>query len=222
MQPYFFPYAGYFRLFAEVDEFVIFDDVQFPRRGRVHRTETRGSDGDVKWLTLPIVRAPQDTLIGDLEFAPDARAMLDARLARLPWMEQPRGPAHARFIEHLRGPLPPFLDYLGRGLELVCDVLDIPFAVSRSSALDLDPAVRGQDRIIAIARALGATDYINAPGGVSLYDPTYFRERGIDLHFLAPSDGAYRYLLPSLLAEDPRAIAADVRAQSRFQEPPRP
>ena len=39
MQPYLFPYAGYFRLLSQVDEFVIYDCVQFPRRGRVHRTE---------------------------------------------------------------------------------------------------------------------------------------------------------------------------------------
>ena len=55
MQPYFFPYVGYFGLLAHVDEFVIFDCVQFPRRGRVHRTEvTPASDGEQRWLRVEV------------------------------------------------------------------------------------------------------------------------------------------------------------------------
>src|ERR1035437_8840548 len=86
MQPYFFPYAGYFRLFAVADVFVIFDCVQFPRRGRVHRTEVRGPLGTPEWLTLPLAYHSRDVLIRDLEFAPNARDRFDQRLARLPWL----------------------------------------------------------------------------------------------------------------------------------------
>jgi len=71
MQPYFFPYAGYFRLFTHVDEFVIFDCVQFPRRGRVHRCEFVAANGTLEWLTLPLARQSRDVLIRDLEFALD-------------------------------------------------------------------------------------------------------------------------------------------------------
>ena len=45
MQPYFVPYAGYFRLFAASDLFVIYDCVQFPRRGWVHRNKMFAADG---------------------------------------------------------------------------------------------------------------------------------------------------------------------------------
>ena len=76
MQPYFFPYAGYFRLFAAVDEFVIFDCVQFPRRGRVHRCEVPRSGAGREWLTLPLARQPRDVLIRSL-------SLLRARARRL-------------------------------------------------------------------------------------------------------------------------------------------
>src|SRR5689334_2859030 len=66
MQPYFFPYAGYFRLFAQVDEFISFDCVQFRRRGRIHRTEVPGPGGSLQWLTLPLAYAPRETLIRDV------------------------------------------------------------------------------------------------------------------------------------------------------------
>ena len=57
MQPYFFPYAGYFRLFAAVDTFIIYDCVQFPRRGRVHRVEVPGPDGNAH-VADPAARLP--------------------------------------------------------------------------------------------------------------------------------------------------------------------
>ena len=65
MQPYYYPYAGYFRLFAATDLFIILDSVQWNRRGRVHRYER--SDG--RWVTLPIKKTDRDTtMIKDLQW----------------------------------------------------------------------------------------------------------------------------------------------------------
>ena len=86
MQPYFFPYGGYFRLFAAVDQFVVFDCVQFPRRGRVHRSQVPGPGGGREWLTLPLARQPRDVRICDLAFASDARDRFDRSLERYPWL----------------------------------------------------------------------------------------------------------------------------------------
>ena len=57
MQPYFVPYAGYFRLFAAADVFVAYDCVQFPRRGWVHRNRLPTATGMSDWLTLPVRNA---------------------------------------------------------------------------------------------------------------------------------------------------------------------
>ena len=57
MQPYFVPHAGYFRLFAASDLFVVFDCVQFPRRGWVHRNRLPDAQGRARWLTLPLSKA---------------------------------------------------------------------------------------------------------------------------------------------------------------------
>src|SRR5262245_31097005 len=83
MQPYFFPYAGYFRLFAASDLFVIYDCVQFTRRGWVHRNMLTDVSGEARWLTLPLEKAPQDVLIRDLRFPPNAAELLADRLRRL-------------------------------------------------------------------------------------------------------------------------------------------
>jgi hypothetical protein len=220
MQPYFLPYAGYFRLFHEVDEFVVYDCVQFPRRGRVHRTEVPGPSGAVEWLTLPLLRQPREVRIMDLRFAPDARTRFDERLERLPVMRSPTGPAAARVADLLRGPLDDVVGFIESGLGLACELLGLPFRVTRSSALDIDPSVRGQERLLAVAVGRGATTYVNAPGGVALYDADRFRDHDIELRFLAPYEGAYRYLLPALLTVDPVAIAADVRATTHLIDAP--
>lgn len=214
MQPYLYPYAGYFRLLHAVDEFVIFDCVQFPRRGRVHRCAIPDGRGGETWLTLPLARHPVDTRIADLRFASDARAELDARLGRLPWLREGRGPAADAVRAHLAGPLGDPVDFLEAGIRLVADVLGLHPVIGRSSTLDLPDTLRGQDRVLAAALAVGATSYVNAPGGVTLYDPDRFAAAGVELWFLHAYHGAYRHLLPALVREDPAAIAADVRVTS--------
>src|SRR5215469_12595064 len=96
MQPYFFPYPRYFRLFAEVDEFIIHDDSQFIKAGRVNRTEVTGPGGNIEWLTLPLAQHSSTTLIRDCAFASDARARVDRSLRRLSWIAASAGPAAQR------------------------------------------------------------------------------------------------------------------------------
>ena len=88
MQPYFIPYTGYFRLFAASDLFVIYDCVQFPRRGWVHRNKLIDASGADRWVTLPLVKAPQNALIKDLEFPPDAGDELRRRLRAFPALDK--------------------------------------------------------------------------------------------------------------------------------------
>lgn len=216
MQPYLYPYGGYFRLIDSVDLFVVYDCVQFPRRGRVHRAEVPGPDGTPEWLTLPLSRHPQDIRIADLAFAPDARARLDDRLNRYAWLARPTGPVAGEVRAHLGGPLDDVVGFLVEGIRLVCRLAGIGTPIVRSSALGLDPALRGQERVIAIAEAHGARVYVNPPGGFRLYDPDRFAVAGMALRFLAPYDGSLRHLLPALLAETPGHLRADLVGRARL------
>jgi hypothetical protein len=225
MQPYFFPYAGYFRLFARADEFVLYDCVQFPRRGRVHRCEVPAPGPDpamtaaavaavpeTQWLTLPLARQPRETTIAGLRFADDARPRFAAALRAQPWLAAARGPAADAVRAHLHAPLDDVVDYLEAGLALVCGLLGVTRPIVRSSTLGIDPALRGQARILAIAAARGADAYVNAPGGRALYDAGAFAAAGVSLEFLPDYAGPFRYLLPALVSDAPERLAADVRA----------
>ena len=212
MQPYFIPYAGYFRLFAASDLFVIYDCVQFPRRGWVHRNQLVDKAGVSRWLTLPLAKAPQDVLIRDLRFAQDAPAEMQERLAR--FMLGADSEAVSEIIGAVRSlgstPVEHIVDLLRR----VAGYLELPWNVVRSTALDVPASLHGQDRILEIARRVGATRYVNAPGGRDLYDPAAFAEAGIALGFLPDYAGPTSSILTRIIAESRDALAADIRRQS--------
>ena len=211
MQPYFAAYAGYYRLLACADVFVIFDCVQFPRRGWVHRNRLPDAKGEPAWLTLPLKPAPFEAPIGGLEFAPDAEALMAERLRAFPSTQRPSEAAE-RFLR----PAPfsgSLVDYLEAQLKVACEFLGVAPRLVRSSALNIAPELKAQDRVLEILRQLGAADYVNAPGGRELYDDAAFRARGVGLHFLEPHVGESWSLLHRLAA-DPDACRAEILAQT--------
>jgi hypothetical protein len=213
MQPYFIPYAGYLRLFAASDVFVAFDCVQFTRSGWLHRNKLHDAAGQLNWLTLPLRKAPQSVMIRDLMFREDAAGILAQEIRRFPAVHaalQGHQPALlALLLEAIGSPV----DYIERLLVWAAQSLDLPHRIIRSSSLDIAPELRGEDRILAIAAALGATAYVNAPGGVGLYDADRFRERGVELRFLPPFEGPVHSVLERILTEDIPSLRAEIMAQ---------
>jgi hypothetical protein len=220
MQPYFFPYLGYFRLLQAADLFVVFDCVQFPRRGWVHRNRLPGPAGTLEWLTLPLARQPRDTLIRDLAFHPDAPALWSERLARFPWLApQPvaNGPGASRSVHTRLWPLLSDLDgdvvsYLERGTRFCASALRIEVDILRSSDLGIPRNFTGQERIVAIVKELGGTHYVNAPGGRELYSGQAFAAAGLTLSFLAPYTGDESSILKRLIGEPPDSLSEELIA----------
>lgn len=193
MQPYFFPYAGYHRLLREADHFVIFDCVQFPRRGYVHRNQLPVSDnhtGAMKWLSLPLAKASRETRICDLRFAQNANEEWSERLAQHSCLtdlsrHDSELDAVLRSVDETKN----VVDYLEQTIRLSCERLGISASLSRSSELNIPASVNGQERIITIARHFSADTYINAPGGKDLYDYEIMQSVGIELTFLSDYEG---------------------------------
>jgi hypothetical protein len=214
MQPYLIPYAGYFRLFQASDLFVIYDCVQFPRRGWVHRNRLVDARGMTRWLTLPLAKAPRDVLVRDLRFSPNARELLAERLR--PFHLATEDGDVQEILVAMRDVSGGPVSYLERLLEQVVRYLAFPWRVMRSSALGIPPALRGQHRILEIARQLGATHYVNAPGGTGLYDDDAFAEAGIQLHFLAPYPGPSCSILSRIIGGSREELANDIRMTTRY------
>lgn len=209
MQPYFAPYTGYFRLFQATDLFVLYDCVQFPRRGWVHRNRFTATPGAFDWLTLPLLKCDQATKIHHLTFREDAGRILKENALKFPHLAK-ETPFDAH-LYHCKGSV---VDYLENLLRLCCKILDLPWRVVRSSALNLPPDLKGQDRLLEICEHFKATRYINASGGIELYEGDRFSARGVTLDFLTPYQGPMESILERLLKEDPREIRDDILAQT--------
>jgi WbqC-like protein family len=217
MQPYFVPYAGYFRLFACADAVVMFDCVQFPRRGWVHRNRFPTASGELDWLTLPLAKATRDALISELAFAPGAQQRLREAMQRFPALvaaERTASPLLARTLELGSGSVD---DYLCRLVGDVTRMLELRPPALRSSELAIDPELHAQARVLEICRRLGADRYVNLAGGRALYDPAGFAAAGIELAFLSPYGGNPASILSRLLSETVADVAAEIRRETLIE-----
>jgi hypothetical protein len=190
MQPYLFPYIGYFQLIRAVDTFVVYDDVQFIKGGWINRNYILGAQ-DRQLITLPLVGASPNKLINQVQVGPQ-RGKLLATLRHA----YARAPQFASVYPLVEGILTHPEDNLARfvdnGLRQVCAYLGLRPQWRVSSSLGKDNDLRGQDKVLAICRELGATHYINVPGGRALYDREAFAKEGLQLSFIQPLPAPYR------------------------------
>lgn len=203
MQPYFAPYIGYFRLF-DVDLFVFLDDVQFPRRGWVHRNKLIDRNGSPQWFTLPIEKADFSAQIKDLRFAWDSVSRMEEESRRFPAISKlPVGIEIS--VMSAGGRLVPYAVQI---IERCCKHLNIRMAYSYSHLMPIDPEARGQQRIIEICKYIGATEYLNSPGGVGIYDASEFARHGIKLEFLPKWEGPMESVLEVIAYKNHERAAA--------------
>lgn len=212
MQPYFIPYAGYFRLFHAVDLFVIYDCVQFTRRGYIHRNQLLNSNGEATWLTLPLARAPQDILISALTFSSDAKQRMQEQTNKFPIFKNDRylnNEFNQKIMDFSVSPV----RYITHLLKLTCSLLNLNFNVVHSSELNIPSELKGQDRILFIAKHFKTTEYINAPVGRSLYDAASFGSHNIKLTFLSDYEGPKQSILARLFSEDLTILRKEIISQ---------
>lgn len=199
MQPYLFPYLGYFQLIRAVDAFVVYDDVNFINRGWINRNYILGN-GEKQRITLPLRSASQNKHINQIEIAGPHKILKNIRhgYAKAPHFANVYPVLEDIFAQTDKN-LARFLDYQ---LRHICDHLGLRQQWYRSSALAKDNGLSGQDKILSICEELGATHYINVPGGKELYDQYSFEARGMTLSFIQPKPATYKQFtndfIPSL------------------------
>lgn len=185
MQPYFFPYLGYWQLMNEVDTYVIFDDVSYIKRGWINRNQIKGN-GTAQRIGIQIQNASQNKKINELYLFQDETAK--DKLRKTLEMAYKKATYYVHTMEILekvfncgKDNLAEFLAY---GIHVTAEYLEMNTQFIMSSNLKKDETLKAQDKIIDICERLGADMYINAIGGKALYDPQKFAERGIELRFL--------------------------------------
>jgi len=196
MQPYVFPYIGYFQLLNAVDRFVVYDDVAFIKQGWINRNRML-INGAPCFFTIPVKGASSHRLIRDTIIDDDPQHEKWAeRLLKSFDNAYRRAPEFASvfpMLESVLGDKPQRIaDLALASVKAVTRFLDIKTALVESSSVYANAYLRGEERVLAICAAEGAREYINMHGGSALYSKGRFDAHEITLKFLQPRLVEYR------------------------------
>ena len=193
MQPYLFPYIGYFQLIASCDRFVIHDDVQYIKGGWINRNRIL-VNGNPTYITLPIRSDASHLGINERHFTPDFEKQKTS-LARQIEGAYRKAPFYNGAYEMIRECLQVqdenVASFVTQTIKQFCQYIGITTPFVTSSSLTKDSTLQAEDRVIAINKVLGADIYINPIGGLELYKRENFASNGIDLRFIRTHDLQY-------------------------------
>ncbi len=185
MQPYFFPYIGYWQLLDCVDAYVVFDDVNFKKRSWITRNRIL-CDGNEKFINLQVSKASQNDLICDTVqiFDRGEREKLLQTLNHA-YRKAPYKKETLEFLEPLLlSDKTNLADFLYDIIAVMKDYLGCDTKLYRSSELRDKEHSSAEQGIIDLCLQLGADHYINPIGGTELYDKENFTKNGLKLNFL--------------------------------------
>ena len=192
MQPYFFPYIGYFQLLNMVDKYVVFDTAYFAniKWGFRNRILIKGAPGFFRVKTL---KASQNKQFNEIKVSGDIESKKhNIHTLECAYGKSPHFPEVMPLLEQfLLADYDNLAECNVASIKLVCNYLDIKTEILLISELDCDRDLKMQYRIFDVCRVLGGNEYINAIGGTELYDFAEFRENGIELAFLKPDEIVY-------------------------------
>ena len=193
MQPYFFPYLGYFDLINRTNEWIVFDIVKFKPKTWMTRNRIFNPKGEIQYINAEIQKSnlSSNSRVNEVY-------LVDPELTREKIKRQ---------LEHYRSKNAPFfkevmnlidncfevqnnsstrlLSVNTRCLEEVCKYLNIDFNFRILSQIDISlPKIsRPGDWALEITSALGYKSYINPPNGVSIFTFNDWEKRGITISF---------------------------------------
>ena len=193
MQPYFLPYIGYFQLMNAVDEFVIYDNIEFTKRGWIQRNRIL-VNGTSSIFSLPLRKASDyldvcERCLSDTFDSERAKIFrrIESTYRRAPYFASTM-PLIKRCFEYEDRNL---FRFIYNSLAVVREYLGITTRITVSSSLDSDPDLKGQDRVISICQEMSADRYVNPISGRALYSEESFIEKQIVLSFIESKASEY-------------------------------
>jgi len=195
MQPYLFPYLGYFQLVNAVDKFIFFDDVNFINKGWINRNQML-QQNEAYRFTLPLNKASQNRMINEIEITDFIKWRKEfLKLIELNYKKAP-------FFLAIFSWLNDFLfskeyrligELTADSVKSIAGLLGLTTQFEFSSRLNYRTGenLDGESKILRICEMMGADVYINPKNGVDLYNPEHFNEKNIKLNFICMDDIIY-------------------------------
>jgi len=184
MQPYFFPYIGYFALIATSDLFLVLDDVNFPKKKFVNRNFFIDEAGEKRRFTLPLVNASQNRKINEISiFVPGKKGIHKIRswISGLPYRKD--ADITLDFFFDQLNSCNNISTLNTRMIKFICANLNI-----ETKFIDTLDGVcseySGEERILKLVKRFEGSKYLNLPGGRKLYHKRDFFVEGLDLEFI--------------------------------------
>lgn len=196
MQPYFFPYLGYFDLINRCDLWLVFDIVQFTNKSWITRNRIHHPTEGWQYINVPVRKHNRDTIINDIRLRDPESALsrIQGQLSHYkkfaPFFKEVHRLIQASFWQLSTDSL---VELNINCLKQVCRYIDVPFRYKRYSELrlNLPPISHPGQWALEISHLLRAKKYINPPGGRALLDVNEFEGRGIDIEFTQVPDFKY-------------------------------
>jgi hypothetical protein len=186
MQPYFFPYIGYFQLIKSVDEFIIYDNIQYTKKGWINRNRIL-SNGQDKLITLPIKKDSDYLNVMNRKLSEswgkDRIKMLNGintSYHKAPFFKETYNLIQECLLDNEEN----LFTFILNSLTRINAYIGVTTPMILSSTLDIDHSLKSQDKVLAICEAKNATTYINAIGGIELYNKDEFEKHNIHLNFI--------------------------------------
>lgn len=193
MQPYFFPYLGYWQMLNAVDEFVLLDDVNFIMRGYINRNSIL-LNGKAHLFSIPLEKPSQNKLINETKLnfqSKDKENFL--KTIKLAYKKAPYFSSFYPVLEKVINENTfDLTTYIKNSFQSVIKYLGINTKLIVSSEIEKDNTLKAQDRIIEINKKIGSTQYINAIGGQELYNKNDFAKNNIQLNFIKMNKIKYK------------------------------
>ena len=193
MQPYIFPYIGYFQLINAVDKFVLFDDVNFIKRGWINRNNLL-LNGKSHLFSIPLKEASQNKLINEIELSPEVKwknnflKTVEQYYKNAPQFEV----IYTMVTEIINYEEVKLNLYLLNSLNKLANYLSLQTDIVASSSIYNNKHIKGAERIVNVCSQENASTYINPIGGMDIYSKDFFAERNIRLQFLKSKSIRYQ------------------------------
>lgn len=193
MQPYVFPYIGYFQLIKAVDKFVVYDDVAFINKGWINRNNIL-VNGKASMFTIPLVGASQNRLIREIEI--DNLATWSKKFLKTIEQSYKKAPFYKEglsIVEQVSNlPAANIAELAVNSLKETCKYLNIETEIVESSTVYNNQDLKAQGRILDICLQEKANHYINPIGGMAIYDKQLFADNEILLNFIKAKPIQYK------------------------------
>ena len=166
MQPYFFPYIGYWQLIDAVNVFVIFDDVNFIKKGYINRNSIL-IGGKFQQITLGLIGASQNKQINEIDIGDNSKKLL--KTIEMAYKKAPYFNEIFPILENILNQDEKNLaKFIGYSLQKISTYLNTDTKFIYSSDIEKDNNLKAEDKILDICKTLSVSHYINAIGGKKL------------------------------------------------------